>query len=199
MSISLSTPFWGTASGARRERAARPSAGAWWPRCGRSASEHGTLPVDGVNAVTAPEEAGRWVHGFRPGQKRSEALGRLLSADASPRGGVRASARDGGLRLTRRGRFVIFGLPVLAGAVTVAALLMLVLLPGQAQADTDRAVPGRTVVTVSSGDTLWSIAREVDPDGDPRGTTVQIVDLNDLTQSGLTPGQQLVVPVPAGR
>lgn len=199
MSISLSTPFWGTAAGARRERIARPSAGAWWSRRGRAAVGHGMHPVDGVSTATAQEEAGRWVHGFRPGQKRSEAVGSLLGPDVAPRDGARASVREGGLRLTRRGRFVIFGLPVLAGAVTVAALLMLVLLPGQAQADTDQAVPERTVVTVSSGDTLWSIAREVDPEGDPRGTTAQIVDLNDLTQSGLTPGQQLVVPVPAGR
>jgi len=49
--------------------------------------------------------------------------------------------------------------------------------------------PARSVYVVQPGDTLWSIAHEVDPTGDPRETVDRLVDLNG--GSALQPGQRL--------
>lgn len=48
---------------------------------------------------------------------------------------------------------------------------------------------------VRSGDTLWTIADEVGPEGDLRGVISEIRHLNDLDSSLIIPGQTLVVPV----
>ena len=47
-------------------------------------------------------------------------------------------------------------------------------------------------VVVQPGDTLWGIATELDPDGDPRALVDRLVDL--AGSSALQPGQQLVIP-----
>ena len=47
------------------------------------------------------------------------------------------------------------------------------------------------VVTVHSGDSLWSIATEVAPDRDPRLEVAQLRQLNHLTGDTVSPGQQL--------
>ena len=89
------------------------------------------------------------------------------------------------LRVTRRGRLVI---------LTVA--LLVVLLPGawRAMATAQVEGPVTVTVTVESGDTLWGIASQIDPGTDPRALIAQIRELNSLEQSGLVPGQVLVVP-----
>ena len=78
----------------------------------------------------------------------------------------------------------------------LAGALLLVLSP-QAQAG-DAAPSGAQtrVVVVSAGDTLWSLAQEADPESDPRAAVERIVDLNDLQDSAVRPGQRLVVPQP---
>ena len=89
------------------------------------------------------------------------------------------------LRITRRGRLVV-----------LAVALMIVLLPGawRAMATAQVEGPTTTAITVQSGDTLWGIAAAIDPGADPRALIAQIRELNTLTQSGLVPGQVLVVP-----
>jgi hypothetical protein len=47
-------------------------------------------------------------------------------------------------------------------------------------------------VTVLHGDTLWSIARQIAPDVDPRRVIDQIRQQNHLPSSGLIAGQELV-------
>ncbi|MEM9467333.1 MAG: LysM peptidoglycan-binding domain-containing protein [Actinomycetota bacterium] len=47
-------------------------------------------------------------------------------------------------------------------------------------------------VVVQPGDTLWAIATELDPDGDPRVLVDRLVGL--AGSSSLQPGQELVVP-----
>lgn len=49
----------------------------------------------------------------------------------------------------------------------------------------------QTIVVVQPGDTLWSIAADLDPDGDLRATVDRLADRNG--GSGLTVGQRLVV------
>lgn len=89
------------------------------------------------------------------------------------------------LRMTRRGRLVV-----------LALALLVVLLPGAWRAMATAQVEGPTTVavTVQPGDTLWGIAADIDPGADPRALIAEIREMNALTQSGLVPGQVLVVP-----
>lgn len=48
-------------------------------------------------------------------------------------------------------------------------------------------------LTVGQGDSLWSLAKE-HATGDPRDWIAQVVMLNALSSSELTPGQQIALP-----
>lgn len=48
-------------------------------------------------------------------------------------------------------------------------------------------------VTVRKGDTLWSIAKTIDPQTDPRQIIELIKEGNNLREAALTPGQKLRV------
>ncbi|NYG54931.1 LysM peptidoglycan-binding domain-containing protein [Nocardioides perillae] len=103
----------------------------------------------------------------------------------------RPAAARGELRLTRRGRLVVFGLCL---AVVLGAALFL----GQSSVATDR--PGTDVptevITVGTGDTLWEIASERAATGsDIREVMVQIERLNALESAALDAGQRLRVPL----
>ncbi|WP_238147702.1 MULTISPECIES: LysM peptidoglycan-binding domain-containing protein [Micrococcaceae] len=104
-------------------------------------------------------------------------------------------SKNSPMTLTRRGRFVFFGLPLLSTVIIAAALLMMFFAAGTANAGTESAGVVTKTVTVGSGDTLWDIARDVDPSGDTREAIAKINDLNDLSSGRVTPGQRLIVPV----
>ena len=78
--------------------------------------------------------------------------------------------------------------PAVAGA---AQSLDLRGLDGFAAAVTPVA-DGDVVVTVGPGDSLWSIARSVEPDGDPRPLVSALIEANG--GSSLQIGQQIVIP-----
>jgi nucleoid-associated protein YgaU len=91
------------------------------------------------------------------------------------------------LRLTRRGMAVLTSLALAIAAVFV----MVAWLSAPAGADVT-GVPGApAVVTVQSGDSLWSIAREVAPSRDPRAEIDHLRNLNHLGEQPLVPGQTL--------
>lgn len=50
-------------------------------------------------------------------------------------------------------------------------------------------------ITVRSGDSLWSIAKKYNPQGDVRKFIYEIQKVNDLTSSDLFVGKQLKIPV----
>lgn len=108
------------------------------------------------------------------------------------------SASAPAVHLTRRGRLLLLGLPVLAvlAVALLGALMLATSLLNQAQASSG-AVPGvdAQVVTVSAGDTLWSVAASVDSEEHTQVLIGQIAELNDLDDSQLTPGQELFVPL----
>ncbi|MGW1678664.1 LysM peptidoglycan-binding domain-containing protein [Saccharopolyspora sp. NPDC002376] len=54
---------------------------------------------------------------------------------------------------------------------------------------------GTTLVEVRAGDTLWGIADQVAPAGDPRAVVTRIVELNGLDTTAVEAGRLLVVPV----
>ena len=95
------------------------------------------------------------------------------------------------LRLTRRGRLTV---------LIVVALAVLILGSWRAMtADADvegsgAEGSGAVAVTVQPGDTLWTISMSLAPGAAPRVLIAEIRSLNGLTQSGLMPGQVLLVP-----
>lgn len=92
----------------------------------------------------------------------------------------------GALRLTRRGRLMVFL------TCLVAACAALLVVAGTA-IGSGEPVPTQ-VVTVQPGDTLWGIAAEVAPGEDPRDVILQIRELNTVGVS-LQVGDKLDVPV----
>ncbi len=97
------------------------------------------------------------------------------------------------VRLTRRGRVLLL-------AALVAVLFAAFSLGRSAsQAAPPSPTPALQAqrVTVQHGDSLWTLARRIAPDKDPRDVVAQIREVNDLTSSSLQPGQQLVLPVAA--
>lgn len=99
------------------------------------------------------------------------------------------STRPVELRLTRRGRLVVFALAlavVLGIGVALAAGSMATPEPGAREAT--------SVVTVGTGETLWDIAAEIASDGEVRDMIARIERLNGLDSTMLVAGQRLQVP-----
>lgn len=109
---------------------------------------------------------------------------------------VRANEGSAAVRLTRRGRFLLFGLPTVA--LIVGMFLMLSALLQPAQATTGEAVTAQgdrlVEVTVAHGDTLWAIAEHYAPERDVRDT-VALIHKHNSFDGALVPGQKIVVPV----
>ena len=103
---------------------------------------------------------------------------------------ARPADRPGYLRLTRRGRLVVF-LTCLLAAVSVLFVLLSDAATGSAERG--RPVPVR-VVQIEPGDTLWSIATRAAPGEDPRDLIDQIEELNSLDGS-LRVGSEIAVPL----
>jgi LysM repeat protein len=100
------------------------------------------------------------------------------------------------LRLTRRGRVVLIGIPLVLLAALLFFLAGFLNAPAKAaDSAADLAVTPTVSVTVQSGASLWGIAAEVAPERDPRDVIADIVQLNNLNAGTVLPGQQLFVPV----
>ena len=95
------------------------------------------------------------------------------------------------LRLTRRGRLVVF---VAALLVTLSAMLLAVVPSVIATVTAGDPVPV-SEVTVQPGDTLWDIASAANPGGDVTQTVDEIAELNALSNGQLRVGQELTIPV----
>lgn len=98
------------------------------------------------------------------------------------------------LRLTRRGRFVLIGLPVMLAATALLLLTGIFTSPVMA-ADGDLQGVESTQVTVLPGDSLWGLAAEFAPDADRRTVIKEIIDVNNLGGGALQPGQLLYIPI----
>jgi len=114
----------------------------------------------------------------------------MAIAPAQPRTQPRTHNGAGALRLTRRGRLVVF----LASLVAVLSVLFVVLSDAATgTAERGAPVPVR-MVQVESGDTLWTIASRAAPGQDPRDLIDRIEELNSLHGS-LRVGSQIAVPL----
>lgn len=98
------------------------------------------------------------------------------------------------LRLTRRGRLVLIGLPAMLTAA--AALTMLGFFTAPAMASNGEPDVTRTVqVSVGPGESLWGLAQEYAPDRDPRDVVADMMELNNLGDDRIPAGVQLFIPV----
>ena len=110
-------------------------------------------------------------------------------------GGAGHDLGPGIMRLTRRGRLLLIGLPVVTGAAALLVVAAVFLLPPTVNASTDPVgEPVTQSVTVQARQSLWEIAVAADPDRDPREVMDDIAELNGLSSSQLSAGQVLEVP-----
>ncbi len=92
------------------------------------------------------------------------------------------------LRLTRRGRVVVFVLALGLGLVGMLGNQV-------ANAGTPAAAVPVDTYTVRAGETLWGIASGLaGPGDDVRDVVAAVIALNDLPGAGLTAGQQILLP-----
>lgn len=97
------------------------------------------------------------------------------------------------LRLTRRGRGV---LGVLATVVVAGSLALVASIDApQAQASDVAGAQQFHYIVVQPGMSLWEVATELDPTQDPRDLVAEIVQLNQLDDSGLQAGVPIAVPL----
>lgn len=97
------------------------------------------------------------------------------------------------LRLTRRGKFVLIGMPIFVLSLGVLMLIGIFFSPAKASADVPLGVDALNV-TVIEGDTLWGLAREFAPEIEPREAIRQIAELNNLQGNFLYAGTELYIP-----
>ena len=100
---------------------------------------------------------------------------------------------DSRVRLTPRGRF-------LARLAVITSLSVLLLsgfaaVTGASAGSTDTAIPTPYIkVSVKPGETLWSFAASIAPDGDRRSLVADIVEVNRLKSPELQAGQKIYIP-----
>jgi len=106
-------------------------------------------------------------------------------------------ARRRKVRLTRRGRVVVW---VLAALVAAAVLTPVWLIAATGAQAANHGLPPAAVhagmrhVLVEPGQTLWSIAMAAEPTADPRVVTQEIMQVNALSSGVVVPGESLWVP-----
>jgi nucleoid-associated protein YgaU len=111
------------------------------------------------------------------------------TATIRPVPAVRAERPRSTVRLTRRGRVVVFA------AGLVALLGVGVLVSAGAGATLHPGTPESThTVVVTPGDTLWDLAAEAAGGGDTRAMITHIEELNGLAGASLSAGQTLRIP-----
>jgi hypothetical protein len=123
------------------------------------------------------------------------ALATALPRTARPARATAPTPRSTGsrqpVRLTARGRAAVFFL------LSVVTLLLVIIAVGGSSADASdtQGGPATASVVVQAGDSLWTIAKSLQPNADPRSMMQTLAELNGLQGADLTPGQQLIVPI----
>lgn len=99
------------------------------------------------------------------------------------------------LRLTRRGRFVFIGVPLILVAALILTLSGFLNAPAKAaESAAGLSLTPTVTVTVQPGESLWAIAESVAPERDPRDVVTDIIQLNNLEAARVVPGQALFIP-----
>ena len=104
-------------------------------------------------------------------------------------------AKQAPLRLTRRGRFVFVGVPLILLAALVLSFSGFLNTPAKAaESAAELSLTPTVTVTVQPGESLWAIAEAVAPERDPRDVVADIIQLNNLEAARVVPGQALFIP-----
>lgn len=142
----------------------------------------------GTNVLSAPRAAAADVMVAYPSFRIRHSRPSAGYEVPSHRAGIQAKPR---LRLTTRGRVVLFALVAFPVAI---ALFAMSLNGGEAFATADARSDSFDYVTVLAGQSLWELALELDPSADPRDVIYDVLRLNQLTSAQIYPGQRLAVP-----
>jgi hypothetical protein len=105
---------------------------------------------------------------------------------------ARSTQASGRIRLTRRGRLVFTSLAA-APLIAVAAWLGVNALPAVATSSSSSVV--FEYATIESGQSLWQLASTIAPEADPRDVIADLMRLNQLDSSTVSPGQRIAIPV----
>ncbi|OMH24213.1 hypothetical protein BKD30_09535 [Tersicoccus phoenicis] len=99
--------------------------------------------------------------------------------------------------MTRRGRLVLLGLPVLLATAALLALVAVFTTAPAAAEQGVRAVPSTPAlqVTVQPGESLWQVAAANAHGRDTRDVVAQIVVVNGLDGDRIDAGRKLYVPL----
>ncbi|MGP8000323.1 MAG: LysM peptidoglycan-binding domain-containing protein [Streptosporangiaceae bacterium] len=133
----------------------------------------------------------------RPAPARVTAPARTRIAAPAGARPVRAGQARPKVRLTRRGRIVVWALAALAVAAVLTPVLLMAATGAQAA---NHGLPPAAVhqglrhVVVHPGQTLWSIASAAEPTADPRVVIQEIMQVNALSNGVVLPGESLWVP-----
>jgi LysM repeat protein len=107
----------------------------------------------------------------------------------------RQRTKQAPLRLTRRGRFVFIGVPLILLAALILTLSGFLNAPAKAaESAAGLSLTPTVTVTVQPGESLWAIAESVAPERDPRDVVTDIIQLNNLEAARVVPGQALFIP-----
>lgn len=120
---------------------------------------------------------------------------RVMGAAAPREAAGRSRSAPAAVRLTRRGRLLLIGVPTMVGVLAAAALLIVLVAPSHVVAGTAPAEgPGVESVTVQPGQSVWELAQQAEPQRDTRDVVLQIMELNDLDSAQVSTGQRVLVP-----
>jgi hypothetical protein len=136
-----------------------------------------------MSAISAPQAKSQHVPG-RAGKQSTVRSGTQSPAAPLPP-----------LRLTRRGKVVLVGIPLVLLAALLLSLAGVFNSPAKASDSAqDLSVTPTVTVTVQPGESLWAIAGSVAPERDARDVVAEIVQLNNISTGTVQPGQQLFIP-----
>jgi len=131
---------------------------------------------------------------FTPAPPRSGGRPNAQQSAAGRSHAERGPVPAGPLKLTRRGRLLLIGAPLLLGGAALLTFIGFFTAP--ALASSGGAEGTRTQqVSVSTGDSLWSLAGQYAPERDPRAVVADIMELNNLADDVVPAGVQLYIPV----
>lgn len=157
-----------------------------------SSAFHDTFGRDAFGDYGRPS-SGRTVQGVQHGQS-------VQSVQPGPGGRAKRTqrtqqAQQAPLRLTRRGRFVLIGVPLILLAALVLSFSGFLNAPAKAaDSAAELSLTPTVTVTVQPGESLWAIAEAVAPERDPRDVVADIIQLNNLEAARVVPGQALFIP-----
>ncbi|WP_261619648.1 LysM peptidoglycan-binding domain-containing protein [Pseudarthrobacter equi] len=147
-----------------------------------------------MSATSAFRSHGFDVHANGARHQQAAREGRV-PVQRTPAGGRRGQAPLPPLRLTRRGKVVLIGIPLVLLAALLLSLAGFFNSPAKASdSAADLTVTPTVTVTVQPGESLWGIAADLAPERDARDVVADIVQLNNLSAGKILPGQQLYIP-----